>query len=312
MIDELPLGVCLGGVLTAGKFCALPKAANKVTIWLQVIAWEGVHFMIKRTISIAFALCLLITQSPIVHAISMDINNQSATQIVTLYHSTAYVPIRTATDLLCPEAMVSWVNGQAVVTKEHLRLSARPGDFYLEANGRMFYIKDGVKLINGSTMVPIRVLSRALGALVSWDSATQTAVVRAGSGTVLPGEEYYDSASVYWLSRIINAESAGEPLKGKIAVGNVVLNRVKSPEFPSSIYDVIFDTQGGVQFEPTKNGTIHGIPNEESILAAKLCLDGAVVVKNSQYFLNVHRATSLWIVNNCKYISTIGNHQFYE
>ena len=268
--------------------------------------------MIKRTISIAFALCLLITQSPIVHAISMDINNQSATQIVTLYHSTAYVPIRTATDLLCPEAMVSWVNGQAVVTTEHLRLSVRPGDFYLEANGRMFYIKDGVKLINGSTMVPIRVLSRALGASVSWDSATQTAVVRAGSGTVLPGEEYYDSASVYWLSRIINAESAGEPLKGKIAVGNVVLNRVKSPEFPSSIYDVIFDTQGGVQFEPTKNGTIHGIPNEESILAAKLCLDGAVVVKNSQYFLNVHRATSLWIVNNCKYISTIGNHQFYE
>ncbi len=295
-----------------GKFCYLPKAGNEVTIWLQAIAWEGVYIMIKRTISLAFALCLLIAQSPMVNAISMDINNKSATQIVTLYHATAYVPIRAATDLLCPGAMVSWVNRQAVVTTEHLFLSARPGDSYLKANGRMFYIKDGVKLLDGSTMVPIRVLSRALGASVSWDSANQTVIVSSGSGTVLSGEEYYDSASVYWLSRIINAESAGEPLKGKMAVGNVVLNRVKSPQFPNNVYDVIFDTQWGVQFEPTKNGTIHNSPNDESILAAKLCLDGAVVVENSQYFLNVDTAKSLWIVNNCKYISTIGKHQFYE
>ena len=268
--------------------------------------------MIKRVITLAFALCVLITQSPGVMAISMDVNDKPANQIVTLYHSTAYVPIRTGAKLLCPDAEISWADDRAVVETEQLYLTARPGDFYLAANGRMLYIKDGVQLINGTTMVPIRVLSKALGASVSWEAATQKVTVSSGSGTVLSGADYYDEASVYWLSRIINAESAGEPLEGKIAVGNVVLNRVKSPEFPDSIYHVIFDTQGGVQFEPTKNGTIDHIPNEESLLAAKLCLDGAVVVGNSRYFLNADKATNFWIVHNRNYIATIGNHQFYE
>ena len=57
----------------------------------------------------------------------------------------------------------------------------------------------------------------------------------------------YSENDLYWLSRIIEAEASGESFSGKIAVGNCVLNRVKSSEFPNTIYDVIFDKNHGVQ-----------------------------------------------------------------
>jgi N-acetylmuramoyl-L-alanine amidase len=99
---------------------------------------------------------------------------------------------------------------------------------------------------------------------------------RPGSGTIVSGDQYYDSDDVKWLSRIINAEAEAEPLEGKIAVGNVVLNRVASDEFPDTIYSVIFDKANGVQFSPTASGAIYNTPTDESVLAAKMCLDGPV------------------------------------
>jgi N-acetylmuramoyl-L-alanine amidase len=175
----------------------------------------------------------------------------------------------------------------------------------------MLYAKDGIQLINESTYVPVRALSKALGATVTWDSTSKRVSLYKGNGTILPGDAYYNEDALYWLSRIIHAESSGEPIQGKIAVGNVILNRVKSPDFPDSIYDVIFDHKWGIQFEPIQNGTIYEDPGEESILAAKLCLDGASVVGNSLYFLNPVKADSLWIMNNLTYVETIGNHCFY-
>jgi N-acetylmuramoyl-L-alanine amidase len=267
--------------------------------------------MIKRILALVFVLGLLGTGIPCAKAISMKVNKVPANVSVTLYNSSAYVPLRAAVNLLCTGARISWEDRQAVVRTGNLYLSAKPGNCYLDANGRNLYIESSVKLVDGTTMVPIRVLAKAVGASVSWDNVTKTILVERGSGTILSGDQYYDSSSVYWLSHIINAESGSEPLKGKIAVGNVILNRVKSPDYPNTIYDVIFDTNYGVQFEPTKNGTIDQTPNAESILAAKLCLDGASVVGNSIYFLNPAKSKTLWVAKYCVYVATIGSHQFY-
>ena len=57
-------------------------------------------------------------------------------------------------------------------------------------------------------------------------------------------------------------------------MGNVVLNRVASKQFPNTIYDVIFDTKYAVQFEPTANGTVYNTPSKDSISAAKRVLAG--------------------------------------
>lgn len=268
--------------------------------------------MRKRILTAFLTVCLLTAVVPGANAVSLLVNGTTITNNVSLQNSTTYVPIRATTLLLSPGANISWENGQAVVRTSNLTIIARPGNCYIEANGRMLYVQDGVKLVNGTTLVPIRALAKALGAAsVTWDGNTQKVTVKSGSGTIESGDKYYDSNSVYWLSRIINSESGGESLKGKIAVGNVILNRVANPNYPNTIYDVIFDDKWGVQFQPISNGTIYNTPSEESILAAKLCLDGASVAGNSLYFLNPSKASSFWIVQNCTFVTTIGNHSFY-
>ena len=97
-----------------------------------------------------------------------------------------------------------------------------------------------------------------------------------------------------------------------MAVGTVVLNRVASDEFPNNIYDVIFDRKWGVQFTPVANGTIYDTPTAESVLAAKLCLEGGRVAGDSLYFLAPELTSNHWIMNNREYVTTIGCHWFYR
>lgn len=117
---------------------------------------------------------------------------------------------------------------------------------------------------------------------------------------------------LYWLSRIIHAEAQGEPYEGKVAVGNVILNRVKSSLFPNSIKGVVFDKQQGyTQFSPVLDGSIYNTPNSDSINAARDALNGSRPVGDALYFLNPGKSTNFWIVQNRKFMKTIGDHDFY-
>ena len=126
-----------------------------------------------------------------------------------------------------------------------------------------------------------------------------------------PQDFSYTEDDLYWLSRIIEAEASGESQSGKIAVGNCVLNRVKSNEFPNTIYDVIFDTKYGVQYQPTANGMIYNTPSENSLQAAKDALSGYSVVGDAMYFCSTSVAPNSWAASNREYLTTIGNHVFY-
>lgn len=121
----------------------------------------------------------------------------------------------------------------------------------------------------------------------------------------------YSEIDLYWLSRIIYAEARGESYKGKVAVGNTILNRVKSPDFPNSVKGVIFDTKYGVQYTPVANNTIYNTPDQSCINAAKDALSGVNYIGKSMYFYNPKKATSSWISANRPYYTTIGNHAFY-
>lgn len=267
--------------------------------------------MKKHLIAIALVACLSVSTTISASALSLSIDNAPVAVTVSVTNGTTYVPLRAVTQKLCSDAVISWENSQAVVRKSDLTLTARPGSLYINANGRMLYAENGIKIENGSVMVPVRVLAKALGASVSWDAASGAVTVTSGSGSIQSGDSYYDSDAVYWLSRIISAESQSEPLKGKIAVGNVILNRVKDAGFPDTIYGVIFDSRWGGQFEPVKNGTIYNTPTADSILAAKLCLDGANVAGSSLFFLNPAISSNFWMMQNRSLVTTIGNHQFY-
>lgn len=228
-----------------------------------------------------------------------------------LYNSTTYVGIREYS-MFMGAAGVDWNSAEktAVVKSDELTVSAKSGSNYVIANGRYLWAKDGIMIKDGTMYVPIRVIAKAFGCSVEWEQSTRTVYVSGGGG-LLSGSEYYRSDEVLWLSRIINAEAGNEPLNGKIAVGTVVLNRVASSQFPDTIYGVIFDTNCGIQFTPAANGTIYNEPNAESVIAAKLCLDGASVSDKVLFFMNGRIAQSTWISDNRPYVMTIGNHDFF-
>jgi len=219
-----------------------------------------------------------------------------------------YVSYWPVVQALYPSAAAVWENDRAVVTAPGLRMEIQPGAKYLVANGRYLYLPNGVRSADGHLLVPVRTLAAALGADVAWDPIGNNVVLTAGAGPITAGEVAYQEDVVYWLSHIINAESGNQPLEGKIAVGNVVLNRVASSRFPNTVYEVIF--QRG-QFTPVSNGSINLTPNAESVIAAKLCLDGANTAGNALYFLNPRTARSSWASRNRPYVTTIGAHAFY-
>lgn len=243
---------------------------------------------------------------------AIPINNQNAwalTETTIVGDGTAYVSLRTVAQLLAPDTQVLWQDGTARVKGDGLELSARPGEQWLTANDRVFYLPHGVLLEEGKTMVPVRSLAQALDGQVDWSRETGV-ILTAGSGR--PDCAPYSEEELYWMSRIISAESRGEPLLGKLAVGTVVLNRVRSDEFPDTVYDVIFDREWGVQFTPVANGTVYDEPTQESVLAAKLVLDGARAAGDSLYFIAPELTDNHWTMENRTYVTTIGCHWFYQ
>jgi len=231
-----------------------------------------------------------------------------------LKNGTTYVPIRQFFQLL-GGSWVTW-NASELSANVHGKANAA---FYL--GSRTAWIDSEKHQLpghsysqNGTFYVPLRGISQALDCEISYDSTHQR--------VTLTTEDYKQSKpstessayndSVYWLSRIIEAESGAELYRGKLAVGNVILNRVHHADFPNTIYGVIFDRKNGVQFTPVANGTIYNNPSPDSIQAAKDCLAGTRVVGDCLYFFNPRTATKAsWIIQNCRYYSSIGDHDFY-
>ena len=224
----------------------------------------------------------------------------------TLIEDTTYVALRSMVQALRPDAVVTWEEDHAAVTAEDLSVAVYPNENYIEANGRFLFVPSGVQILDGCTMLPVRTIAKVFGATVEWNPDDGKTYITSGAGALLSGDEYYQSDVVYWLSRIINSESGNQPLDGKVAVGNVILNRVSNPIFPNTVYEVIFQKN---QFAPTRSGTIHDEPNAESLIAAKLCLDGAVVLSDALWFNPA--GVSCWASKHKSLIATIGDHAFY-
>ena len=76
----------------------------------------------------------------------------------------------------------------------------------------------------------------ALLSAAAWQTnkSTQSAAAQNKVGTV-------SSNDVYVLSKIISGEARGEPFVGQVAVGACVINRVKNPNFPNTVYGVVFE-----------------------------------------------------------------------
>ena len=227
-----------------------------------------------------------------------------------------YLSLREAAALLFPGAEIGWDREAAYLYTSRQTVTVPWGKSYIEANGRVFALSGlspaPVKLIDDTTYVPIRLIARAAGADIVWNGALRRAELTSGAGYVPSGDTVYPSGDLYWLSRIIYAESGNQSFAGQLAVGSVVMNRVRDAGYPDSVYGVIFDRRFGVQFSPTANGAIYQTPSAESIRAAKAVLDGTRISGEALYFLDPDIASNFWIVKNCRALFSIGDHDFYS
>ena len=115
-----------------------------------------------------------------------------------------------------------------------------------------------------------------------------------------------NSSNVNLLARLIYGEARGEPYTGQVAVGAVVMNRVKSSSFPNTISGVIY--QSGA-FDAVRDGQINLSPNSTAIKAAQDAINGWDPSYGAVYYFNPSTATNKWIWSRPMTV-TIGNHRF--
>lgn len=114
------------------------------------------------------------------------------------------------------------------------------------------------------------------------------------------------SGDVNLLARLISAEARGEPYNGQVAVGAVVLNRMKHPSFPNTMSGVIY--QSGA-FTCITDGQFNQPVAESAYRAARDALAGVDPSGGAIYYFNPATATSKWIWSR-PLIVVIGKHRF--
>lgn len=110
------------------------------------------------------------------------------------------------------------------------------------------------------------------------------------------------------LARLINGEARGEPYIGQVAVGAVIMNRVKDPSFPNTIAGVIYQPQ---QFSCVTDGQFDVAIDENSTVykAAQDAMNGVDPTNGALYFYNPSKTKSKWLFS-LKTVTTIGKHVF--
>lgn len=114
------------------------------------------------------------------------------------------------------------------------------------------------------------------------------------------------SSDLWLLARVIYAEAAGEPYRGKVAVGAVVMNRTRSGIFPSTVAGVIYEPW---QFSCVGNYMFNSTPNQDSINAARDAMNGVDPTGGALFYFNYHTVTNQWLWSK-PFAARIGNHWF--
>ena len=138
-----------------------------------------------------------------------------------------------------------------------------------------------------------------LAAMGVSEKAAASAVTTAASGY---------ASEVELLARLIHGEARGEPYKGQVAVAAVVLNRVKSSQFPNSVSGVIY--QSGA-FSVVNDGQINLTPDETAIKAARDAMNGYDPTNGCLYYYNPAKTTNQWMLSK-PVLLVIGNHSFFK
>ena len=170
----------------------------------------------------------------------------------------------------------------------------------LKSAGFYTYTVDGI--YGSRTTAAVKKYQKAKGLTVDGVCGAQTL---AAMGIRVP-DASADRNTRALLARLISAEARGEPYVGQVAVGAVVLNRVKHPSFPNTIPGVIY--QSGA-FSCIADGQFDQPVADSAYRAADDALNGWDPTGGAIYYFNPSTATSAWIWSR-PLILTIGKHRF--
>ena len=174
---------------------------------------------------------------------------------------------------------------------------------------RWGYYNGNVDGIYGSqTLEAVKYFQRKNGLTVDGIAgpATLKAMGISNSSNSSSSSSTSNSSNVNLLARLIYGEARGEPYTGQVAVGAVVMNRVKSSSFPNTISGVIY--QSGA-FDAVRDGQINLSPNSTAIKAAQDAINGWDPSYGAIYYFNPSTATNKWIWSRPMTV-TIGRHRF--
>jgi N-acetylmuramoyl-L-alanine amidase len=224
-----------------------------------------------------------------------------------LENDRTFVPIRFIAEAL--KVTITWEDSTstAIISNGNKTIKLPVGSTNAYVNGVSYKLDAPIKIYNNRVFIPIRFVSEILECSVEWNQEMYAVNIKSRDYK----NTSYSEEDLYWLSRIVSAESSGETYEGKLAVANVIINRKQSYEYPGTIKAVIFDNKFGTQFTPVANGTIYNTPTQESISAAKDALEGVNNIGKALFFVNLKATSLTWIQNSRTYYKTIGNHAFY-
>lgn len=127
----------------------------------------------------------------------------------------------------------------------------------------------------------------------------------------LMSDEDYDT-----LLRIVEAEAGSEDIKGRVLVANVIMNRMKSDDFPNTVTEVVWDNSDGVpQFSPTYDGRINEVTvSDETKEAVKQALKSTDYSEGALFFIQKSAAEAhniKWFEKDLRKLFKYGVHEFY-
>ncbi|AGC67201.1 copper amine oxidase domain protein [Thermoclostridium stercorarium subsp. stercorarium DSM 8532] len=201
-----------------------------------------------------------------------------------------FVPVRFIAEAL--NMNVEWIPDEKKIT-----LSDDEDTIQMWLDSNLLIVNDeeilmdvNVEGFNGRIMVPVRYLAEIKGFEVKWDDYTYSVELNK-EGVEVPASSVlnrsYTDDDIIWLARIIHVEARYLSIDAKVAIANVVLNRTKHPDFPDTVYDVIFDSKYGKQFPPAHTAAFRQLkPDESCVIAAKMALEGINNVDKCLYFNN--------------------------
>lgn len=172
---------------------------------------------------------------------------------------------------------------------------------------RWGYYTGSVDGIYGSlTVAAVKKFQQKNGLTVDGIAGTQTLTAMGLTSSSSGGSSTNNSSNVNLLARVIYGEARGEPYSGQVAVGAVILNRVKSSQFPNTIAGVVY--QSGA-FDAVADGQVNLAPDSTSKKAAQDALNGWDPSYGAIYYFNPNTATNKWIWSRPLTV-TIGKHRF--